>query len=1144
MFNNNNNNEHDSNDREEHQSLLGSNSLFSISPEKLMELIDPKNPALLKQLGGIDAIASALHVDLSMGITDDYIQTRQAVFGYNDLPTVKTKSFWQLFITAYNDKTIIMLTIAAVISLGIGIGKDISSTSPKNQPKIGWVEGTAILVAVLAVTLTNAINDFQKEKQFQKLNAKKEDKRVTVLRSGREQRISAHDLVVGDILIVEPGDVVLADGLYVSGYNLDCDESSATGESATVKKHPACRHNQQQQQQHRQNSNDNDNSKSSKKSDTGGTSTCGNTSDLNNTTSDNNHNEDCFILSGSKVLEGVGRVLVIAVGKNSFFGKTMMALRRDPNSTERQENTPLQVKLDVLAEQIAKFGIGASLTMLITLTIKYFVTHIHDPNQGGIADIASTMVNIVIQTITIIVVAVPEGLPMAVTMALAFATTQMLKDNNLVRVLAACETMGNATTICTDKTGTLTQNQMTVIKGMFGLKRFTDPGEIQQWMEQVDGKIIQLVVEGVSVNSTAYEDINTNTSTTPMNQRNGNENNNVKKTFLGSKTEIALLLLARTLGGDYVTIRRHAHIAKLYPFASKKKTMTTVIKVNENCYRGYIKGASEIVLRSCTQYVNAKGDTVELDKKTRQQWERIIDIDASESLRTIALAYIDMDQEEYHIKCENENDELENAEEFPLENLVLIGLVAIEDPLRSNVVESVAAFRRAGVFVRMVTGDNLKTATAIAKSAGILTSGGIALSASELRAMSPEEQRQIMERLQVLARSSPTDKTTVVIRLQELDQVVGMTGDGTNDGPALRLADIGFSMGVTGTEVAKEASDIVLMDDNFNSILKALLWGRSVNDGVRKFLTFQLTVNVAAVVISFVSAVTSNKAESVLSAVQLLWINLIMDTLAALALATERPTKELLDRKPASKHAHLINYRMVKMILGQALFQIIVNLAAVYAGHTIFQVKDKHVLKTMIFNMFVFLQVFNEFNCRRIDGSLNVFKNITHDWIFIIIQVAVVLCQFFIVTFGGLAFSTVPLSLEQWIITVAIGAISLPVGFIIRVIPDFCGMERRYNEDATPLTSYSRLNWEGAIGHIRNQLRVYSALRRSYHTPQSVPPHSSSSGTSAHNYHSRQFFSAPSSDTTSISNNNNDNNVKRPGYGAIIKSTRSADSSP
>ncbi|KAI8140571.1 PMCA-type calcium-translocating P-type ATPase [Fennellomyces sp. T-0311] len=1039
-------------DDEERQPLLASSSMFSITPEQLMGLVDPKNPELLKQLGGIESIAGALHVDPTTGLFEDMVDLRQKVFGYNELPKARTKSFWRLFVMAYNDKTIILLTVAAIVSLGIGIGQDYSSKHPLDQPRIGWVEGTAILVAVLAVTLTNAINDFQKERQFQKLNAKKNDKKVTVMRMGREQRINAHDLVVGDILIVEPGDVVLADGLYASGYNLTCDESSATGESEAVKKHPAA-------------------------------------------TMDSE--DDCFILSGSKVLEGVGRVLVTAVGMNSFYGKTMMALRRDPDTSQRQENTPLQLKLDVLAEQIAKFGIGASLLMLVTLTIKYFATADHPDG----AQVASTLINIVIQTITIIVVAVPEGLPMAVTMALAFATTQMLKDNNLVRVLAACETMGNATTICTDKTGTLTQNQMTVVKGTLGMEQFANPEALQEWTKRIDGSVIRLFVEGVSVNSTAYED-------------GGGD----KKTFLGSKTEVALLVLAKKLGGDYMTIRRHATIAKIFPFASKKKSMSTIIKLG-NTYRAYTKGASEIMLRACTRYINSEGVVSELDAETRQQWEKIIDKDASEALRTIALAYRDMDTEEYDAMSEDEND-------FPLENQILIGVVAIEDPLRSGVVESVAAFRRAGVFVRMVTGDNLKTATAIARSAGILTKGGVVLSASELRNMSPSEQRQAVRRMQVLARSSPADKTTVVVRLQELDQVVGMTGDGTNDGPALRLADVGFSMGITGTEVAKEASDIVLMDDNFNSILKALLWGRTVNDGVRKFLTFQLTVNVAAVVISFISAVSSNKAESVLSAVQLLWVNLIMDTLAALALATERPTNDLLDRKPASKFAHLINYRMVKMILGQAIFQIVVNLTAIYAGSKIFGVDDEAVLRTIVFNIFVFLQVFNEINCRRIDGTLNVFKDITHDWIFIAVQVAVIVCQIFIVTFGGLAFNTTPLTWQQWIITVSIGALSLPVGVIIRLTPDCCGIERRYNEDATPLTSYSRLNWEGAIGQIRNQLRVYSALRKSYHTPpMQNPPQKPATG----------FFSAPASESASIS-------AEPYNYGATT--TQSADSSP
>lgn len=891
------------------------------------------------------------------------------------------------------------------------------------------MEGAAILTAVLTVIFTNAINDYQKESEFQTLNAKKDDKKVTVFRSRREQRIDVRDLMVGDIIRLEPGDVVSADCLYLWGYNLTCDESSATGESDAVRK------------QH-------------------------------------DNEGDCFILSGSKVLEGVANCLVIAVGVHSYYGKTMMAMRSTTAgsaSCNSQESTPLQLKLDVLAEQIAKFGFGAAITMLLMLVIKYFVMARRMPAFPSSEEIAATLVNIVIQTITIIVVAVPEGLPMAVTMALGFTTTQMLKDNNLVRVMAACETMGNATTICTDKTGTLTQNQMEASKGMLGMETFESIDEIERWQSRVDpDRVVRLIAEGIAVNSTAYEDTS--------------EGEDEKTKFLGSVTEQALLLFARKLGYDYSILRRQADVIKVFPFSSKRKSMSTVIRVNdasaptmENActYRIHTKGASEIILKACTHYLDAQGHIRELDQVTRRRWQKLIDEDTSHALRTLALAFRDLPTEHSA-----------SGEALPLNKLVLTGIVGIQDPLRPGVVESVAAFRRAGVFVRMITGDNIKTATAIARNAGILTKGGVALNGEDWRAMSPEQQRQTVRRMQVLARCSPVDKRTVVIRLQELDQVVGMTGDGTNDGPALKLADVGFSMGVAGTEVAKEASDIVLMDDNFNSILKALMWGRSVTDSVRKFLTFQLTVNVAAVVISFVSAVASEHTESVLTAVQLLWVNLIMDTLAALALATEPPTPDILNRKPASKYAYLVNYRMVKMILGQSIFQIAISIAAMYAGPSLFGLDEndpyeRGVLRTMVFNMFVFLQLFNEINCRRVDDSINVFKNLLHDWIFLAVIAAIAACQVLIVTFGGLAFNTMSLTPGQWLVTVGIGALSLPVGLLIRLISDCFGIEEKFKEDALPLASYSRLHWEGAIGQIRKQLRIYSLLRRTYHTDTS-----------------------------------------------------------
>lgn len=859
--------------------------------------------------------------------------------------------------------------------------------------------------------MTNAVNDYQKEAQFKKLNAKKEDRTVKVFRNGHEQQISVYDLNVGDVLMLEPGDIIPVDGLYLEGHNLACDESSATGESDTMKK----------------------------------------------TTEDKG---DCFILSGSKVLEGVGRAVVIAVGEHSFFGKTMMSMRG-----EEAEGTPLQMKLDTLAEQIAKLGFAAAIIMLLALVIKYFVTAALAPEFPPVGDIAAAMISIVIQAITIIVVAVPEGLPMAVTMALAFATTQMLKDNNLVRVLAACETMGNATAICSDKTGTLTQNKMTVTEGTLAEEKFESQEEAREWSNNVDKEtVLPLIFETIALNSTAFE----------------GKDENGKPDFVGSKTECALLGFSKSLGSQYDDLRHDATIAKVYPFASKRKTMTTISKTKENSaksssqadYRIHVKGASEIVLGTCTQYIDNKGQTAPLDEEAATKFNSLISEYADKALRTIALAYRDISKSQYKKISDDEP---------PLEKLTLIGIVGIMDPLRPGVVESVTAFREAGVFVRMITGDNLNTAKAIARNAGILTKGGIAMSGPELRAMSVEEQRKVIPRLQVLARSSPTDKTIVVTRLQEQDQVVGMTGDGTNDGPALKLADVGFSMGIAGTEVAKEASDIILMDDNFNSILKALMWGRAVNDGVRKFLTFQLTVNIAAVVLSFISAVVSENAESILSAVQLLWVNLIMDTLAALALATEPPTQDLLHRKPISKYAHLINYCMAKMILGQAIFQIIINLIAIYIGPRVFHlsdsVYDQAVLRTMVFNIFVFLQVFNEINCRRIDSSLNVFKDMFDNWIFITIQVIVIVGQYMIVTFGGIAFKTVPLTAHQWLITVLIGSLSIPVGLIIRLIPD-CGCEQKFNEEAKPLASYSRMNWEGAIHDVRDELRIYSFLRR------------------------------------------------------------------
>ncbi|ORX98964.1 PMCA-type calcium-translocating P-type ATPase [Basidiobolus meristosporus CBS 931.73] len=999
----------------EEQGLLnhgeGQGSSFDVSCEQLCDLFDPKSMDKLKALGGAEGLARSLKVDLKAGLSKDEqlsatatgesehsFDERQEAFGQNVLPTTEQQSFWSLVREAYDDKTLIMLSIAAVISLAIGIYEDYSED---RSPKVGWVEGVAILVAVAVVVFTNAINDYQKESQFRKLNAKKEDRYVKVIRDGREQEISVFDIKVGEILLVEPGEIVPVDGIYIEGHNLVCDESSATGESDPLKK---------------------------------------------------NVEKDPFVLSGSKVLEGVGRVIVVAVGPNSYHGRTMMAMREDEN-----QETPLQVKLDLLAESIAKLGISAAVLMLVTLITKYIVTNaLHGESPKG-AEIFATLVKILIQAITIVVVAVPEGLPMAVTLALAYATTQMIKEQNLVRVLAACETMGNATTVCSDKTGTLTQNQMTVVAGIIGQETIEDHVKISAFKEKLPESVVELLCESVSVNSTAFE----------------GQDDKGQTNFIGSKTESALLNFTKKLGSDYNQIRSDATPVKVYPFASEKKTMTTVIPARAKCiggqsseFRIHVKGASEIVLASCTRYI-AQDETIkELDDEAKKHFEKNISDFANNALRTICIAYRDVTQSEVDAFDET------NA---PNQDLVCIGIVGIQDPLREGVIESVAACKKAGVYVRMVTGDNVQTAKAIATKAGIYTKGGIAITGPEFRKLSHDERVKMIPRLQVLARSSPTDKQIVVKTLQELGEVVAVTGDGTNDGPALKMADVGFSMGITGTEVAKEASSIILMDDNFVSIVKALKWGRAVNDSVRKFLQFQLTVNITAVILAFISAVASSKNESVLTAVQLLWVNLIMDTLAALALATEPPSDDVLERYPTSRNASLINRKMWRMIIGQAVFQVALNLTLLGFGPRLFRLDmtdsgDQLILQTLVFNTFVFLQ----------------------NHMFILVQLFVILGQIAIVEFGSTAFGTTPLKWHHWLSTVFIGSLSLPVGFILRMLPD-CGGSTDHrpgfqDQERRPLMSQERMRFQAAARDIISQQRFvgtptgrtsfYGAVRR------------------------------------------------------------------
>jgi len=1021
------------------------NNPFAFTPGQLGKLFNPKSLGAFRALGGLTGIEKGLRTDRNTGLSvdeqhlqgqvsfkeattttndspkssdsgtpftpttgavtteagKDTFTDRLRIFQDNRLPEKKTKSIFQLMWLAYNDKVLIVLTVAAVIALALGLYQALSGGG------VEWIEGVAIIIAIIVVVIVGALNDWQKEKQFAKLNKKKADRNVKVVRSGKTQEINVYDLCVGDVLLIEPGDVLPVDGILISGHGIKCDESSATGESDLLKKTPG---------------------------------------DEVFAAMQNNGNlkkMDPFMISGGKVTEGIGRMQVTAVGVHSSYGKTMLTLQ------ESNDMTPLQAKLNKLAEYIAKIGSAAAILLFVILLIKFLAELRNNPDtpeQKG-----RRFLNILITAVTIIVVAVPEGLPLAVTLALAYATRRMLKDRNLVRVLRSCETMGNATTVCSDKTGTLTQNVMTVVAGSIGTSsRFRDRPAAQDAsnkdsaaVDEVDAQqtnefiatlaasVKALLKDSIAINSTAFE-----------------REDDGKLVFVGSKTETALLEFAKDfLGMDKVQIERdNVQIVQMIPFDSGRKCMGMVIKNRDTKgYRLIVKGASEIMLRQSSQIISdpTKDITgVTLNADSKGTLESLINNYASRSLRTIGLLYRDFESESWPPKGvrKSEDDPSQASFDDIFKQMIFIGVVGIQDPLRTGVPEAVRDMITAGVFPRMVTGDNIITAKAIATECGIFTAGGVALEGPEFRKMSKADQKAIIPKLQVLARSSPDDKRILVKRLKEMGETVAVTGDGTNDAPALKAADVGFSMNIAGTEVAKEASDIILMDDNFASIVSALMWGRAVNDAVRKFLQFQITVNITAVLLAFISAVSSAEEASVLSAVQLLWVNLIMDTMAALALATDPPSRKILARKPDPKSAPLISVTMWKMIIGQAIYQLTITLVLYFAGPSIFQYGTEEELKehaTLVFNTFVWMQIFNALNNRRLDNRFNIFEGLTKNLFFIGIFLVMIGGQVIIIFFGGWeAFQAQPQHGDQWAIAIVLGAISIPIGVVIRLVPD------------------------------------------------------------------------------------------------------------
>ncbi|KAG0600760.1 hypothetical protein M758_11G058600 [Ceratodon purpureus] len=909
----------------------------------------------LQQLGGVEGLCSKLRTNGEYGLdeTEEQMQKRRDEFGANTYPKKKTKGFWSFVWDACKDTTLNILMVCAVVSLATGIW-----TEGIQQ---GWYEGTSIGVAVLLVISVTAISDYKQGLNFQNLNAEKENIKLEVLRAGRRQTVSIFDLVVGDIVPLSIGGQVPADGVLVEGHSLSIDESTMTGESMPVKK---------------------DKSKP-------------------------------FLLSGCKVQDGQGTMLVTGVGLNTEWGLVMASI-----SADNGEQTPLQVRLNGAATLIGKVGLLVATVVLIILIARYFAITFKNatPKNRKAMQVIKDMVHIFSIAVTIVVVAVPEGLPLAVTLTLAYSMRKMMADKSLVRVLAACETMGSATTICSDKTGTLTTNKMTVTKVCVA-------GEMKSEDSLGNADSLPAVLRTLLVNSIC---LNSNGNVSPIKA-------GEKPDVTGSPTEAAILTWGLKLGMDFRAVRHENEILHVETFNSEKKRAGVVFKKKDGEVQLHWKGAAEIILDLCSKWIDANGERQLMTDEKRREFNDIIQGMAAKALRCIAFAYRYVDESEIP-----ESEEAQSEWKAPDQELCLMAIAGIKDPCRDGVLNAVQKCQKAGVKVRMVTGDNIYTAKAIAAECGILTDGGLVVEGKDFRNWDQERlNSRDLDNLVVMARSSPLDKLKLVQALKSRGEVVAVTGDGTNDAPALKASDIGLSMGIAGTEVAKESSDIIILDDDFTSVVKVVRWGRSVYANIQKFIQFQLTVNVVALAINFVAAVSSGEVP--LTAVQLLWVNLIMDTMGALALATEAPTDDLMDRTPIGRKEPLITNWMWRNIFGQAVYQIVVLLILTYRGIEILGLKGTHeqqVLErnTIIFNAFVFCQLFNEINARRPE-TFNVFQGIYKNYLFMAIIGITIFFQVIIVTFLNDFANTTMLAIKWWGLCIAIGSIALPLAVLIKCIP-------------------------------------------------------------------------------------------------------------
>ena len=856
------------------------------------------------------------------GLTDQEVLQNRQKYGMNLLTPPKRPSIWKLYLEKFQDPVIKVLLVAAAFSLLISI---IESE---------YAETIGIFFAIFLATGIGFYFEYDANKKFDLLNAVGEETPVMVIRNGKVHEIPKKDIVVGDVVILNTGDEIPADGVLLEAVSLQVNESSLTGELM-----------------------------------------------VNKTTDEVHFDEEATypsnsVMRGTTVTDGHGVMCVERVGDATEIGKVAR------QATEQsQEQTPLNLQLTKLANLIGKVGFTIATLTFVIFTAKDLyaylsVTAVTDWHQW--LEIARIVLKYFMMAVTLIVVAVPEGLPMSVTLSLALNMRRMLKTNNLVRKMHACETMGAITVICTDKTGTLTQNLM------------------QVYDAKLDEAQKNLIAEGIATNSTAF-----------LEEKEGEG----KPSGVGNPTEVALLLWLNEQGMDYISLRNQAKTVNQLTFSTERKYMATLVDSSVlNARVLYVKGAPEIVMGKCN-----------LEESRVKQYNEQLLAYQNQAMRTLGVAY----------KVIPENSNTDCAELVKEGGLTFMGIFAISDPIRPDVPDAVKKCQSAGIRVKIVTGDTPGTATEIARQIGLWTSEDTErnrITGVEFAALSDEEALERVVDLKVMSRARPMDKQRLVQLLQQKGEVVAVTGDGTNDAPALNHAQVGLSMG-TGTSVAKEASDITLLDDSFHSIATAVMWGRSLYKNIQRFIVFQLTINVVALLSVLLGAFLGT--ELPLTVTQMLWVNLIMDTFAAMALASIAPSMDVMNEKPRKRTDFIISPAMRNNIFGVGAGFLIVLMGLLAFFKNMPGGMDVHHL-TVFFTIFVMLQFWNLFNASVFGTNHSIFKDAGHAMGMLGVALIILVGQFIIVTFGGKVFRTEPLPVLEWAYIIAGTSVVLWIGEIWR----------------------------------------------------------------------------------------------------------------